>query len=469
MSLNSPKYPWWQMWRRSVVLRSALMTMVVAMVTTAIALTVQYRQSTSFIEKELHNSIESDMSVFLSEFGQNGRAGLIRLLVEVGNSPDYDDGFYLLTDRNGTVLAGNLKASPPQLNQSGWSHIQLSPEYIGGKQSRWIEANKLYLTGGDQLLLGRPADSLASFRARYLNDMAWALLVTAITGLLLGWLANRRVFNFIGHYAEATRRFHAGDLAARIPLSGREDEFDQLGGLINQATDMTERTNATLRAASDSLAHDLKTPLTAMRGRLELGLRKSDPQEILHEPAVQCITDIDTLLAQINAMLQLVRAESVTDAQFQPINLAAIVTDICETYEPVADDKGIDIAFHVLLVTVSGMKPLLAQAIANLLDNAIKYTPHGGSIDVSMLRQDKNVQIIVADNGPGIADADKQRAVDRYVRLDASRTTTGSGLGLHYVATVARVHHGNLVLENNAPGLRAVISLPLGEIFFTPL
>jgi signal transduction histidine kinase len=455
---------WLQQLQRSVLLRSAILTMIVAMVATAIALTLQYRQMVAFMETELHESINEEMTLLVDEYGQTGSGGLVTMLRTMSASPLFEDVVYLLADQNGHVVTGNLRRWPVGVKTSGWTHLQIAAGDIGGRRSRWIEANAVRLSGGQHLLVGKPADELAAIRKSYFSGMAWALMVTAISGLGLGWLTSRRIFGFISRYAEATRRFQEGDLSARVPLSNRDDEFDQLGQLINTATDMTERTNATLRAASDSLSHDLKTPLTRMRARLELALRRSSAEDARNEPMLECIGDIDNLLAQINAMLQLVRAESVTEAQFQPINLTEIVTDICETFEPVAEARHIDIAYTLLPLRLSGMKPLVAQAIANLLDNAVKYAPDGGSIDVQMQHSNRIVQIIVADNGPGIDEADRAQAMDRFVRLDNSRTTSGSGLGLHYVSTVARVHRGSLTLEDNQPGLRAVLTLPLSEV-----
>lgn len=443
--------------------RNAVLTMLVAMIATTIALTIQYKQTVRFMERELHESIQSEMNFLVSEYGRTGSAGLATSLQQLSQRQSFADVIYILADEKNHVIAGNLKLWPASIPAQGWVHIELSAAEIGGKQARWIEADIIRLDGNKKLLVGRPADSLATLRQRYVRDLLWALLVTAITGLALGWIMSRRIFGFISRYAAVSKQFQDGDLSARVPLSNRDDEFDQLGQLINAATDMTERTNATLRAATDSLAHDLKTPITRMRSRLELALRQSTPENSLHETVQQNISDIDSLLTQINAMLQLVRAESTTGQQFQKIDMAPIASDICETFEPVADDKNIVLTFSIMPAMVLGATPLLAQAIANLIDNAIKYTPPGGHINLALVKTNRVVQIIVDDSGPGIPHEDRSRAVERFVRLDNSRTSAGSGLGLHYVATIARVHHGKLELGDNNPGLRAILSLPLCE------
>ncbi len=464
MSDHPPDRHWWQLIRRSAVLRNAVLTMLVAMIATSIALTVQYRQTVSYMEGELHESVEAEMSLLVGEYGRTGVTGLSAVLKQISRRDSFGDVIYVLSDSGGQVIAGNLKTWPAGMQSQGWAHLLVSAQDIGGRSARWIEANSIRLGGGQKLLVARPADSLETLRQRYVRDLVWSLLITAVTGLSLGWIISRRIFGFINRYADATRRFQDGDLSARVPLSQRGDEFDQLGQMINTATDMTERTNATLRAATDSLAHDLKTPITRMRSRLELALHQSQPENLLYEPIQQNIEDIDSLLAQINAMLQVVRAESITDKQFQPLNLARIVTELCETFEPVADDKNVRLDFSVMPVSVSGVPQLLAQAIANLIDNAIKYTPAGGHIAVSIERQQNHIRIIVADSGPGIPPEDRARAMERFVRLDNSRTSAGSGLGLHYVSTVARVHHGRLELGDNGPGLRATLILPQYEV-----
>ncbi len=453
----------WQMIPRSVVLRNALFIMLVATFSTVLALTLQFRLMMSFATAELRTAIGTQMTVLIDEYGEAGAEHLADHLKSVRKYQDFEQFVYVLVDAKGHILGGNLNAWPMGIKTAGWSKLTVPVGETGKTRPRSILVQSVKLDEGERLLIGQTSDQLERLRQRYFMDMIWVLLVTAISSLVLGIFTSRRIFGFITNIQDTAKRFHNGDLSARVPISGRGDEFDQLGQLINSATDLSERKSNTLKAASDSLAHDLKTPLTRMRIRTELAMRDDTSATENAGPLSRNIGDIDSLLSQINAMLQITHAESTVEAQFRSLDIDAIIRDICTTFKPMAEERQIMLSCDLMPSTIAGVKPLITQALANLIENATKYAPSGGEITVQTRQLLKNLHIIVSDSGPGIHPVDRAKAMERFVRLDNSRTTAGSGLGLHYVSTVARVHHGSLELGDNEPGLRATLILPLYE------
>jgi signal transduction histidine kinase len=255
------------------------------------------------------------------------------------------------------------------------------------------------------------------------------------------------------------RRIIGGDLTERIPVTGARDEYDGLAGNINAMLDQIESLLGHVRHVGDSVAHDLKTPLTRLRNRLEaLASSRSCSPEDLSE----CVAESDRLLATFNALLRIARIESgAYRAAFQFVELTEIVGDTCDLYQAAADEK--EIMLHLVCdaaVPMFGDRELLAQATANLLDNAVKYTPAGGRIDVAVRYDGETARVVVSDNGPGVPSGEMSRIQQRFVRLDAARSAPGNGLGLSLVQAVVDQHQGRLLIDDNKPGLRLTIELP---------
>jgi signal transduction histidine kinase len=261
----------------------------------------------------------------------------------------------------------------------------------------------------------------------------------------------------------STRIIH-GDLSQRVPLTGSGDEFDQLAGNLNAMLDQIERLMAGMRQVTDNIAHDLRTPLARLRARLEVTLLERPDATLYAEALRETITEADHLLGTFNALLSIAEAEAGSRRQTMAVvDVAEIARAVAELYEPAAEEKGLrlDIANGGAL-PVRGDRHLLSQAIANLLDNALKYTP-SGAVSLTTRESAEGARIEVADRGPGVP-ADRREAVfDRFVRLEGSRSTPGNGLGLSLVRAVATLHGGSAWLEDNNPGVRAVITLPRVE------
>lgn len=295
--------------------------------------------------------------------------------------------------------------------------------------------------------------------------MLWAIGLTLVFGIGGGLLLSRNLLNRVDAIGRTSRAIMQGDLSERMAVSGTGDELDRLAVGLNEMLDQIERLMTGMREVSDNVAHDLRTPLTRLRVRLEDALRPGsnvDHREVIEDT----IAEADQLLKTFNALLNIARTES-GEARTAMVGIDAcdVLREVCELYEPLVEEAGGELVFlegHDCHVEAD--RQLIAQAISNLVDNALKYgRPEDGDfrLTVSVLASDGYAQLAVADNGPGIAERDRLRAVERFVRLDASRSQSGSGLGLSLVQGVARLHGGNFTLEDNEPGLRAVLRVPL--------
>ena len=283
--------------------------------------------------------------------------------------------------------------------------------------------------------------------------------MTVVLALAGGVMMSRSMMRRLEVINETSREIMAGDLSRRIPTQGTGDDFDQLTDNLNNMLDRIELLMEDVRRVSDNIAHDLRTPLSRLRQRLELMKLPGADKEQLREQVEQTLGEADALLATFNALLRIARLESEDRrAGFSEVDLAALVADVAELYEPLAEDKQQQLLTTVKArVRVHGDRDLLFQALANLVDNAIKYTPAGGSIELSCEAGAAGARITISDNGPGIPQDARTRVFQRFFRLDTSRATAGSGLGLSLVAVVAKLHQAKVSLEDNRPGLRVVL------------
>jgi signal transduction histidine kinase len=300
----------------------------------------------------------------------------------------------------------------------------------------------------------------------------WSLAIVVVLGVAGGLFVTRRVLKRVDAMTDTTRKIMDGDLTGRLPIAGTGDELDRLADNLNAMLERIEALMLGLKEVSDNIAHDLKTPLTRLRNRAEEALRGAEDESQYRAALESTIEESEALIRTFNALLMIARAESgqARDGMAE-VDAAEIARGVGELYEPLADDKGIVLKVDAPQpAPVHGNRELISQALANLLDNAIKYgapsrDPVNGAeaeIVVRAVGEGDRIVITVADGGSGIAEADRGRAVERFVRLEQSRSQPGSGLGLSLASAVARLHGGELKLEDNGPGLRTVISLPRG-------
>jgi len=419
-----------------------------------------YVSTAGFLERQIEATVDAEIRG-LQE--QHDFDGLIQVIHERSAPGRADNMLYLLTDPELNPLAGNLSQWPREAHQvrPGWFLFPIQVATRNGPETHNVLCSVFVLGNNDHLLVGRDLRDAAEFRNRILVTLAWSGLIALVLGIAGGVVMTRNMLNRVEVVAKTTEQIIRGDFAQRVPLSGSGDEFDQLGMNLNVMLDQIERLMTGMRQVTDNIAHDLRTPLSRLRARLEVTLLERPDAARYAEALRETISEADQLLGTFNALLSIAEAEAGSRRDNATlVDLTAIARAVAELYEPVAEEKGLVLRFDAPApVNVRGDRHLLSQAIANLLDNALKYTP-SGEVVLSVRGNDSSARVAVADSGPGIP-ADRREAVfDRFVRLEGSRSTPGNGLGLSLVRAVARLHDGTATLEDNNPGLKAVLALP---------
>jgi signal transduction histidine kinase len=374
---------------------------------------------------------------------------------------------YLVTDPDGQPLAGNIAAWPAGVpTHSTWLSFGLERTINGRHEVHPARGRLFVIPGGYRLLVGRDISDAAAFRSRIRTTLLWAGLIALGIGVIGGTVMSRNLLRRVEQVNRTSERVMAGNLSDRVPLHGTRDEFDQLAANLNRMLDQIERLMTAMREVTDDVAHDLRTPLSRLRTRLERALADpsgADPSRGASQAEAirAAIDEADRLLATFNALLRIAELESGARLdQTAPVDLSEVARSAAELYEPVAEEKGFTVSVVAEPgVRISGDWHLLSQALANLLDNALKYAG-GGEIELRVFHENGQAILEVADQGPGIPEADRQSVLDRFVRLEPSRTTPGNGLGLSLVRAIARRHDGSVTLEDNRPGLRVQLQFP---------
>jgi signal transduction histidine kinase len=395
--------------------------------------------------------------------------GLRRLVVIVENrSRRPGSSLYLVTTHAGEGLAGNVGSLPPGLlGNTGWVEtLYRRIDEADGPEHRAL-VRLFELPGGFRLLVGRDLEERDRLRAIVLAAGRWSIAVVVVLGIAGGFFVTRRVLKRIDAMTGTTQTIMAGDLGGRLPIAGTGDELDRLASNLNAMLERIEALMRGLKEVSDNIAHDLKTPLTRLRNRCEEALRTSRNESDYRTALEATIEESDGLIRTFNALLMIARAESGQAREnMTEFDAAEIAQGVADLYEPLADEKGLILAVDAPEpAPMRGNRELVSQALANLVDNAIKYTKSDDAakeIVVKAANDGDQVLLSVSDRGPGIAEADRGRVVERFVRLEQSRSQPGSGLGLSLASAVARLHGGVLKFEDNEPGLRVVIALPRG-------
>ena len=445
----------------AVAFRGALWITLIALLTTGIALTVQYVQTTRLLEAQMRGLLDDEAASLVERYQAGGIAELAAFLRRQQELPRLNEFFYLLTGPRGTLLAGNLSGWPQEVDRTGFHRFRTMVVGARGEaRPRWVETRALLLDGRYPLLVGQFAEERTALREQYLAALFWSLLLTGALGLLLGWWYSRRAFAFLDTVSRTGERFLSGNLSERVPVTGRGDEYDRLAATINACFREIEHVVRSLRAATDGMAHDIKTPLTRISARLELAQLRSATPEELKRAIEESRSDLESLLRIIEQILNLARTEATTTGAFEEVDLAAIAHEAVELYEPVAEDRSVRLEARLEAATVRGAPALLSQLVVNLIDNAVKYSPSGGLVTVEVATGKRGPELIVGDNGPGIPADRREAALSRFVRLDESRAEAGTGLGLSIAGAVARVHRADLELSDNHPGLRVAVRFP---------
>ena len=373
---------------------------------------------------------------------------------------------YVLSNFQGEVLAANVTDLPiGLLDKEGTRFTTYNRPDDPVAKSHVAFVQTMFLPGGYRLLVGRDIEERDTLRDLVARPAQWAVVLIVVLGLAGGVFVTRRVLKRIDSMTATAETIMAGNLSGRLALMGTEDEFDRLAHSLNAMLDRIEGLMIGLKEVSDNIAHDLKTPLTRLRNRAEEALRTARTEEDWRAALETTIEESAGLIRTFDALLMIARAEAGQGrATMGDVDLAEIAEAVSELYEPLADEQGLDLTVSAVPASVHGVKELLAQALSNLIDNAIKYGRPAdggrGRITVTLTRDGADAVLAVTDTGPGIPAGDRERVVERFVRLEASRTRPGSGLGLSLVGAVARLHGGTLAFSDNKPGLVATFRLP---------
>jgi signal transduction histidine kinase len=367
----------------------------------------------------------------------------------------------LLTDASMHPLAGNLPQWPSSVPATAGNYtIQVEV----GKHGIQTALVHVALLGSYNLLVGRDNTLFAPLQSRFWYGLTAAIAVLSIAGLLVGFITRRALLSRVNSIRQTVSAIIHGDLKHRLPTQLNDDELNTLSRTINGMLEQIELLVHGVRNVSNSIAHDLRTPLAELRSRLEeLALIRPSPEETYAE-IDGAVADVDRVIRIFDALLRLAEIDAgMRRSGFVPLDVADLAANAVEFYAPSAELKNIDLVFRADgPLAVSGDPVLLAQALSNLIDNALKYAPVDGTIEVAVLkRSDGTAEVSVSDNGPGITDSEKGKVVERFYRGDASRGTPGVGLGLSLVQAVAKLHGSALELSDQSPGLRVVLTIPL--------
>lgn len=395
-------------------------------------------------------------------YDRKGAAVLIEAIAtQVGNDPHHDSAMIaLLVDRDGHKLAGNLPGWPAILQPGR----PVKPIWldVDGQPIRAVLFEQA-LAGGYRLLVGRNVNRFKILETYFWTGLVGATVILLCLGVGAVWIVRRSLLLRIRDINLAARAVMRGDWSHRLPAYVGEDELNALVATQNRMLAQIEQSVEGVRNVSNSIAHDLRTPLTELRSRLEeIEVTRPDPEQVFSEIG-SAIADVDRVIAIFNALLRMAEIDSgVRRSGFVDIDLRRIAAEAVEFYAPLAELKHVSLRLVAHgQASMPGDPLLLAQALGNLIDNALKYGRAGGNVEVRVERRHDSCILMVTDDGPGIRDSEKPRVFERFYRGDASSGTPGAGLGLSLVETIARLHGGSLTLADNSPGVAAILALPL--------
>jgi len=432
-----------------------------------VVLGLVYWTTAALIDQQTVTAINTEMAGLRDIYRRGGVNALIAAIDNrVSGYQGYHHLYLLAPQEGGAPLVGNLRqwpGVPPDRN--GWMRFTVEGE--GDRQGQlWpAQARLVHLSDGLRLLVGRDMTERTGFAQIMEQSLAFALATSLVLGVIGGIVMSRNLLRRIDAVNRTAQTILEGDLSGRVPVSGAGDEFDRLAINLNSMLDRMQKLISAMREVSDNIAHDLRSPLNRMRSRLEITLVGKPDLAEYQRSLEGALEDTDAILHTFNALLSIARIEGrhATES-FEAVDLAEVVACTVELYEPVAEERGQTLVYTPPYAdhppTVLGDRHLLSQAAANLVDNAIKYTPEGGHISVFVNVALGTVRLVVADDGPGIPEHFRGAVLNRFVRLEQSRHTAGTGLGLSLVSAVAELHAARLELKDNDPGLRVELHFP---------
>ena len=450
---------------RTSTFRLAAIYLLVFLLSAGALLGYVFWNTVGLLERQTEETIRSEILGLGEQYRLRGLNGVVDVINR--RMADESGTLYLLVNADNERLTGNLLAMPsPEPADGTWVDFPIVKGKGAAQVKHMAHAFHIELSGGYELLVGRDVEELHAFRNVIQNALYWGLALALVLGLGGGYLTSRNFLRRVDAITETSRSIMAGDLSHRMPVSGSGDELDRLSGSLNEMLAQIERLMAGMKEVSSNVAHDLRTPLTRLRARAEAALRTTSADE--HRAALQqTISESDKLLQTFNALLSIARAEAGQAREgLQVIDAADVLRDVAELYEPLVEDAGGSLKLaDIPAMQVRADRQLLSQAFSNVIDNAMKYgaTAGGDAVHISIAAtvEGGDAIISIADAGAGIGSENRDRVLERFVRLDESRSKPGNGLGLSLVASVMKLHGGNVTLDDAAPGLKAILTLPV--------
>ncbi|MBY0257201.1 MAG: HAMP domain-containing protein [Methylobacterium sp.] len=415
------------------------------------------------LDDQMVSTIEAEINGLSEQYKVGGLRRLIAAVQRRAGEPGAS--LYLVTNAAGERIVGNIEALPTGLLVDPG---QTEAGYVRNGESQSLDHRAIMqifvLPGGFRLLVGRDVEERDRLRLVIGRTFGSSVGLVVLLGVAGAWFIASRVLKRVDAMTETTRRIMAGDLDGRLAVAGTGDELDRLARNLNAMLERIGELMRGLRDVSDNIAHDLKTPLTRLRNRAEEALRTAETPETLRAALEGVIAESDGLIRVFNALLMIARLEGVdANRDFVAFDAGAVMRSVAELYEPLASEQGTTLIVETgdAALTMRGNRELVGQALANLVDNAVKYGGAQGVIRLTAARSGETLRLSVADSGPGIPVEARGRVLDRFVRLEEARSRPGFGLGLSLVNAVVRLHQGTLSLEDDAPGLRVVVTLPV--------
>ena len=426
---------------------------------------VIYWVTAEFMEQQLHTAVGAESASLVDYFDATGINNTVEAVGRRLASPDHWSKYYLLQDPSGRKISGNLASMAPV---AGWRelpipvHIDEDGEEDGGEDSDFLTAKGVILANGWYLLVGHDKDAFTDFEDMILAVAGWSMAAAFGLALIGGLVTSASMLRRVTAITEAGRDIMQGNLSRRIALRGTGDEFDRLSANLNEMLNRIQMLMDGLRQVSNDIAHDLRTPLSRLRQRLEDVRAKTGTVTEYQAAVDRAIVDTDEILGTFSALLRIAQIEAGTKrAAFTAVDLSGALETIVETYTAVAEDNQRTLIGRIAAgMTAQGDRRLLIQMIANIVENALSHTPAGTRLTVELTGKAAAPVCVIGDNGPGIPEAERQKVFRRFYRLDASRATPGSGLGLSLVAAVAELHRIVVEIADNRPGLRITLRFP---------
>ncbi len=421
-----------------------------------------------YLESQTEDNLRMRYTQLLNEYRENGSIGVEERIAELTRSDAEGTEIYLLINREGEKISGNMEGWPQFTTREGafgrdgnWLHF-----FIEGSRTTpdrlEVKAIAAPLSKWRTVLVGQSLQNQNRVRQTIIQTFWASLLVTVLMAFVGALVITGSVVRRINIINRSAHKIMHGQLSARIPTTKGGDEFDALSRNLNQMLDKIEMLLKSLGEFANNIAHDLRTPMSRVIARTETGLRKLDADSQAAALLTQNIHDMQELIATFNAILRISELETTHDAHaLAPLELGGVLRKLVEFYEPYALDAHTTLAVQMEgKLWVLGEKHLLTQAFANVIDNAIKFSGTGGHVSVRAERTAEKIVLLIADSGPGIPAAMREKVFEKFFRLEQSRHSKGNGLGLSLVAAILRIHNAHIILEDNAPGLRVVVTFP---------